>query len=61
LLENNYLDKLNPQYNILKTARSSETKVKFNHSLKGVDVKEKSTLFGIHHTEKTKNLMSNKK
>lgn len=66
--EQYYLDKLNPQYNILKIAGSSlkskhteETKVKISKSLKGVYVKEKSALFGRSHTENTKILMSNKK
>jgi len=66
--EQYYLDKLNPQYNILKIAGSSlkskhteETKVKISNSLKGVYIKEKSPLFGSHHTEETKKLMSLKK
>ncbi len=66
--EQYYFDKLNPQYNILKIAGSSlnskhseETKVKISKSLKGVYIKENSALFGRHHTEETKNLMSNKK
>jgi len=66
--EKYYLDKLNPHYNSLKIAGSSlnskyseETKVKNSKSLKGVYIKENSALFGRHHTEETKNLMSNKK
>jgi len=63
--EQYYFDKLNPQYNILKIAGSSlnlkqteETKAKISKSLKGVYVNEKSALFGRHHTEETKKLMS---
>jgi group I intron endonuclease len=72
--EQYYLDKLNPQYNILKIAGSSlnhkhteETKAKISQSLKGAayaDIKEKSALFGTFlsaHTEETKKLMSLKK
>jgi group I intron endonuclease len=66
--EQYFFDKLNPQYNLLKIAVNSlnlkhteETKVKFRKSLKGVSVKENSALFSRHHTEETKNLMSNKK
>jgi group I intron endonuclease len=66
--EQYYLDQLNPQYNILKTAGSSlnykhleETKAKISNALKGVYVKEKSALFGRFHTEETKKLMSLKK
>lgn len=66
--EQHYLDKLNPQYNILKIAGSylnskhtEETKAKISKSLKGVYVKEKSPLFGSLHTEETKKLMSLKK
>ena len=63
--EQYYFDNLNPEYNILKLAGSSkgfkhseETKAKISKSLKGVYVKENSALFGRHHTEETKNLMS---
>jgi group I intron endonuclease len=66
--EQHYLDKLNPKYNILKIAGSSlnylqseETKAKISKALKGVYVKEKSSLFGSFHTEETKELMSLKK
>jgi group I intron endonuclease len=66
--EQYYFDKLNPQYNILKIAGSSqdfkhseETKTKISKSLKGIYVKEKSALFGRSHTEETKKLMSLKK
>jgi group I intron endonuclease len=66
--EQYYFDKLNPQYNILKIAGSSlnskhleESKVKFIKNLKRVSIKENSALFGRHHIEETKNLMSNKK
>jgi group I intron endonuclease len=66
--EQYYLDKFKPQYNILKIARSSlntkhteDTKTKISKSLKGVYVKEKSSLFGSLHTEGTKKLMSLKK
>jgi group I intron endonuclease len=59
--EQYYFDKLNPQYNILKIAGSSqnskhaeETKAKISKSLKGVYVNEKSALLGRHHTEETK-------
>jgi Cytochrome C oxidase subunit II, transmembrane domain/GIY-YIG catalytic domain/NUMOD3 motif len=58
--EQYYFDKLNPQYNILKKAGSSqgykhseETKVKISKSLKGFYVNEKSALFGRIHTEET--------
>lgn len=66
--EQYYFDKLNPQYNILKIAGSSQdfkhsedTKAKISKSLKGIYIKEKSALFGRFHTEKTKKLMSLKK
>jgi len=66
--EQYYFDKLNPQYNILKIAGSSlnskhteETKAKISKSLKGIYVNEKSALFGRHHTEETKQLMSLRK
>jgi len=66
--EQYYFDKFNPQYNILKIAGSSlnskhteETKAKFSKSLKGIYVNEKSALFGRHHTDETKNLMSLRK
>jgi group I intron endonuclease len=66
--EQYYFDKLNPQYNILKIARSSryfkhseETKAKISKSLKGIYVNEKSALFGCSHTEETNKLMSLKK
>jgi group I intron endonuclease len=66
--EQHYLDKLNPKYNILKIAGSSlnylqseETKAKISKALKGVYVKEKSSLFGSFHTKETKELMSLKK
>lgn len=63
--EQYYIDKLNPKYNTLKIAGNSlgykhteETKSKISKSLKGVYVKEKSSLFGRNHTEETKALMS---
>lgn len=63
-----YFDKLNPRYKTLKKASSSlgykhslETKTKISLALKGVYVKEKSTLHGSTHTEETKALMSLKK
>src|ERR1700716_3125300 len=66
--EQYYFDKLNPQYNILKIAGSSQdfkhsedTKAKISKSLRGVYTKEKSALFGRFHTEETKKLMSLKK
>lgn len=66
--EQYYLNKLNPQYNILKIAGSSwgfkhseETKRKISQSLKGIYVKEKSALFGRKHTEETNKLRSFKK
>jgi group I intron endonuclease len=68
LREQYYLDKLNPEYSILKIAGSSrgykhsqETKTKISKSLKGIYIKEKSALFGRTHTEETKKLMSLKK
>nr|YP_010833308.1 GIY-YIG endonuclease [Agaricus bitorquis]WFG54055.1 GIY-YIG endonuclease [Agaricus bitorquis] len=68
LREQDYLDKLNPKYNILKFAGSSlnhkhseETKRRISKALKGVFVKEKSLLFGRFHTEETNYLMSLKK
>ena len=55
-----YFDKLNPQYNILKIAGSSlnfkhseKTKALISKALKGVYIKEKSSLFGRTHTEET--------
>ena len=66
--EQYYFDKLNPQYNILKIAVSSqdfkhseETKANISKSMKGIYVKEKSALFGRSSTEETKKLMSLKK
>jgi group I intron endonuclease len=66
--EQYYFDKFNPEYNILKIAGSSlnskhteETKAKISKSLKGIYVNEKSALFGRHHTDETKNLMSLRK
>jgi len=66
--EQHYFDKLNPQYNILKIAGSSQdlkhsedTKAKISKSLRGVYAKEKSALFGRFLTEETKKLMSLKK
>jgi len=63
-----YLDKLNPQYNILKIAGSSknfkhseETKFKISKALKGKYIGNKSALFGKIHTEETKQKMSLKK
>jgi group I intron endonuclease len=63
--EQYYLNKLNPQYNILKIAGSSqgfkhseETKTKISKSLKGIYIKEKSALFGRTHKEEIKKLMS---
>nr|YP_009568374.1 GIY-YIG endonuclease [Orbilia oligospora]QBL02005.1 GIY-YIG endonuclease [Orbilia oligospora]QID02758.1 GIY-YIG type homing endonuclease [Orbilia oligospora]QID02826.1 hypothetical protein [Orbilia oligospora] len=67
-IEQYYIDKLNPKYNILKLASSSlgykhseETKIKISKSLKGIYVKEKSALYGRTHTEETKALMVLKK
>jgi group I intron endonuclease len=63
--EQYYIDKLNPQYNILKITRNylnskhkEETKAKISKSLKGVYVKEKSYLFGSLHKEENKKLMN---
>ena len=63
-----YIDKLNPQYNILKGAGKSlnskhleNTKTKHNKSLKRVSVQEKSTLIGNLQTEPTIKLMNLKK
>lgn len=63
--EQHYLDKLNPQYNILKIAGSSlgfkpseETKLKISKALKGVYIGDKSALFGSFHREETKKIMS---
>jgi group I intron endonuclease len=63
--EQYYIDKFNPQYNILKKAGSSlnskhteETKAKISKSLKRVYVNTKSPLIGSLHTEETKKLMS---
>jgi group I intron endonuclease len=60
-----YIDKLNPQYNILKGAISSlnskhseNTKTKNNKSLKRVSVQEKSALIGSLQTEATTKLMN---
>lgn len=65
--EQYYFDKLNPQYNI-KTAASSkgykhlkDTKIKISKALKGVYSGEKSALFGINHSEETKQKISLKK
>jgi len=58
--EQYYLDKLQPQYNILKLAGSSsgykhtpESKAKRSKALKGVYVGTKSALFGTKHNEET--------
>lgn len=66
--EQYYLNKLKPEYNILKIAGSSkgfnhseETKAKISKALKGIFIGEKSALFGRLHKEKTKELMSLKK
>lgn len=66
--EQHYFDKLNPKYNLLKVAGSSlnhkhseQTKAKISKALKGVYVKDKSPLFGKHHSENSKKLMSLKK
>lgn len=66
--EQYYFDKLNPQYNILKTAASSkgyihleDTKIKISKALKGVYSGEKSALFGRNHSEETRQKMSLKK
>lgn len=66
--EQYYLDKLDPQYNILKIAGSSlgykhsqESKDKKSKALKGVYVGIKSALFGRNHTEETKLKMSLKR
>jgi group I intron endonuclease len=66
--EQYYFDKLEPQYNILKIAGSSEgfnhseeTKAKISKALKGIYIGEKSALFGRLHREETKQLMSLKK
>ena len=63
--EQYYLDKFNPQYNILKIAGSSlgfkqseETKLKISKALKGVYTGDKSALFGGFHQEETKKIMS---
>jgi group I intron endonuclease len=63
--EQHYMDKFNPQYNILKIAGSSlgfkqseETKLKISKALKGVYIGDKSPLFGSFHTEETKKRMS---
>jgi group I intron endonuclease len=63
--EQHYLDKFNPQYNILNIAGSSlgfkqseETKLKISKALKGIYTGDKSALFGRFHTEETKKIMS---
>lgn len=63
-----YIDKLNPQYNILKGAGNSlnskhleNTKTKNNKSLNRVSVQEKSTLIDSLQTEATIKLMKLKK
>lgn len=63
--EQYYFDKLNPKYNLLKVAGSSlnskytkETKIKISKSLKGVNEKENSALFGRKHSEDVKLKMS---
>ena len=63
--EQHYLDKFNPQYNILKIAGSSlgfkqseETRLKISKALKGIYTGDKSALFGRFHTEETKKRMS---
>ena len=63
--EQHYLDKFNPQYNILKIAGSSlgfkqseETRLKISKALKGIYTGDKSALFGRFHTEETKKIMS---
>ena len=63
--EQHYLDKFNPQYNILKIAGSSlgfkqseETRLKISKALKGIYTGDKSALFGRFHTEETKKKMS---
>jgi group I intron endonuclease len=63
--EQHYIDKFNPEYNILKIAGSSlgfkqseETKLKISKALKGVYIGDKSALFGSFHTEETKKIMS---
>jgi group I intron endonuclease len=63
--EQHYIDKFNPQYNILKIVGSSlgfkqseETKLKISKALKGVYTGDKSPLFGSFHTEETKKRMS---
>ena len=66
--EQYYLDRLEPDYNILKIAGSllgytftEEAKAKISKALKGIFIGEKSALFGRLHKEKTKELMSLKK
>ena len=61
--EQYFIEKLNPQYNILKPAGSSliskhkeETKAKISKTLKGVYVKEKSALFFSLNTKQSKNI-----
>ena len=63
--EQYYLDKFNPQYNILKIAGSSlgfkqseVTKEKISKAFKGIYIGDKSALFGRTHTEETKKKMS---
>ena len=63
--EQYYLDKLKPNYNILKIAGSSlgyihsqDSKQKRSKALKGVYVGVKSPLLGKNHTIETKNKMS---
>lgn len=66
--EQYYLDKLNPQYNILKIAgnslgykHSQESRDKRSKALKGVYTGIKSALFGTTYTEETKLKMSLKR
>lgn len=63
--EQYYLDKLNPEYNILKIAGSSrgykhsqDSKDKKSKALKGIYIGIKSPLYGKTHTEETKKKMS---
>ena len=63
--EQYYFDRLNPQYNILKIAGSSqgykhtdESKAKRSKALKGVYTGVKSAWFGKTHTVETKQKMS---
>ena len=66
--EQYYFDKLNPEYNILKTAASSkgykhleDTKIKISKYLKGVYSGEKFALFGRNPSEETNQKMNLKK